>query len=84
MKMKKFLAALLATGLVLSTVGCGSSDSGSEGSSTSQQTSNSAGSESGTESSATAGNGNVTDGNYGGLVAMEDANDPITYTFFAR
>lgn len=84
MKMKKFLAALLATGLVLSTVGCGSSDSGSEGSSTNQQTSNSAGSESGTESSATAGNGNVTDGNYGGLVAMEDANDPITYTFFVR
>lgn len=67
MKMKKFLAALLATGLVLSTVGCGSSDSGSEGSGSNQQASGSAGSESGTESSAASGTGNVTDGNYGGF-----------------
>ena len=71
MKMKKLCAILLTAGMVLSAVGCGSTKTDSTADTKS-------------DGNATAKTEGVTDGNYGGLVAMEDANDPITYTVFVR
>ncbi len=83
MKMKKLLAAVLAAVLTFSLVACGekevqSNNTGSENKSSVATTNEDPGT---AEAQAT-----VVDGitNYGGLVPMKDANDPITFTYFVR
>ena len=91
MKMKKLCAMLLASAMALSLAACGSGgDSGKESAEkqeSSSQQEESKESEKGEESSAAQegeDGGQAASGNEGGLVPMEDADDPITYTFFVR
>ena len=83
MKFKKLCATFLAATMVFSLAACGSSDSGSSTTST-DSTGSATTTTTDSTTTDTATTGPVTDGNYGGLVPMEDANDPITYTFFVR
>jgi len=92
MKVKRLCAWLLVTGTVLSLAACGS-DADSSGSRPTAES----GAEAETENpgdeaqqeqaddvAQAEGSTDAAGGNYGGLVPMEDADDPITYTFFVR
>lgn len=97
MRMKKLCAILLASSMVLSLAACGSSgnDSQPEQDTTQSEaekpsddakpeTDNAADGTS-DDAAGNAADENVSDENiYGGLVPMEDADDPVTYTFFVR
>lgn len=86
MRLKKLCAVLLTASIALSAAGCGTttdntSDSGSADSgSTTTETSGEQAAEAETEGDTQTAAG----GDYGGLVPMEDADDPITYTVFVR
>lgn len=97
MKMKKLCAILLASSMVLSLAACGGSGKDSQpeqdtAQSDAQQPSDDAAPETddtaddaSDDAAGDAADANVSEGNnYGGLVPMEDADDPITYTFFVR
>lgn len=87
MKMKKLCAMLLASSMILTLAACGSDrgteqsgqDSSAQESSGGQSQTPESPAESGSESGAEDSQGGQT-----GLVPMEDADDPITYTFFVR
>lgn len=85
MKLKKLCAVFLTAGMLLSAVGCGSSANTSAQPSTSVEENTV---DSGTSETVMAnteeGTQNAANGDYGGLVPMEDADDPITYTVFVR
>ena len=75
MKIKKLSATLVAIAMLASLASCSGGDTSSAGGDTA----------SGTDTSSQAGGADaVTDGNYGGLVALPDAGDPITYSIFVR
>ncbi|MEF2795763.1 MAG: extracellular solute-binding protein, partial [Hydrogeniiclostridium sp.] len=75
MKIKKLSATLVAIAMLASLASCSGGDTSSAGGDTA----------SGTDTSSQAGGADaVTDGNYGGLVALPDADDPITYSIFVR
>lgn len=86
MKVKKILAALLAASLLLVTTACnggnGNSSTGSKGGETSSQSSQT--SSAADSSTPEEGNTAASDGDYGGLVPMADADDPITFSYFVR
>lgn len=93
MKLKKLCAVLLASSMVLSLAACGSSaDAQPEQSAAEDDTQEAddaaqAPAESedvGSDTADEGGSADASSGNYGGLVPMEDADDPITYTFFVR
>lgn len=97
MKMKKLLAVFMAASMMAAVVGCGqAADSGNvsdskEETATKEETESPAESASvaededaGEASDASGSAGDAADGNYGELVAMADAGDPITYTYFVR
>lgn len=87
MKMKKLLAGLLSSALVLTAAGCGATGNNS-GAAPSEEVKTEANETAagGAEETAEAGQAaEAGDGNhYGGLVPLEDADDPITYTIFVR
>ena len=76
MMWKKCCAALLTVAMTISLAACGAEPTGTD-----TQTSSNGQSTNVTDSTGAA---RVTDGNYGGLVPLDDANDPITYKFFVR
>lgn len=91
MKMKKLCAILLASSMVLSLAACGSGKDSKPEQSATESDAQVASDDSQTGSDDAAenetndeGSVDTSKGNYGGLVPMEDANDPITYTFFVR
>ena len=91
MRNRKWIALLLAGVMALSLAACGSGgDSGKESAekqeSSSQQEESKESEKSEESSAAQEGEdgGQAASGNEGGLVPMEDADDPITYTFFVR
>ena len=89
MRKKKLCAMLLAGLMVLSAAGCGASEAPAESAAVpaSEAASSEAALETdeGTGTAETAeGAGDAASGDYGGLVPMEDADDPITYTVFVR
>lgn len=90
MKMKKVLAVLLTASMMLAAVGCGGTaaetGSVSEPKAETKQEESAAGSEAQApeESGAAEGGEAAATGEYGGLVPMADAGDPITYTYFVR
>lgn len=75
MKIKKLAAVLLAISMLASLAACNSEQTASTGGGSSAAAD---GTTSQADSEA------VTDGDYGGLVALPDAGDPITYSIFVR
>lgn len=90
MKMKKFLAVLMAAAMAFAAVGCGNSgqDAGAGSTPDAQPAAkqeDAEDSEAQTSDDGAAADGEASsDGNYGGLAPMADAGDPVTYTYFVR
>lgn len=96
MKLKKLLAVLMAAGMTFAAVGCGGdagAGSASDSQSGTQQEESTEDSDTQASDDSAAADGEAAseesgadsgDGNYGGLVPMADAGDPITYTYFVR
>ncbi|WP_455620239.1 hypothetical protein [Eisenbergiella sp.] len=85
MKMKKLCAVLLTAAMVVSVTGCGASSNTTAQSESVVAENTAVESESEKTTAAnTEGEAQDTSGNYGGLVPMEDADDPVTYTVFVR
>lgn len=85
MKLKKICAILLTSVMVLSTAGCGAAKTPStSGAATAENTVAEPGTEAVASTEAGDAEQTAANGDYGGLVPMEDADDPITYTVFVR
>ncbi len=85
MKFRKLCALLLSAAMALSVAGCGAKETAVEETTAADTVSTEgASAEDGNESASAEGTTAASDGDYGGLVPMEDADDPITYTFFVR
>lgn len=82
MKVKKLFAILLTASMILSVAGCGGkpTDSSTENTTTKTESKDAESDSTKTETTTT----DTASGDYGGLVPMEDAGDPITYTVFVR
>ena len=79
MKWNKIAAVLLAAAMATSAAACNSDGTASAGDDAA-----SAGGASQAETGGEGEGGAVTDGDYGGLTALPDADDPITYSIFVR
>lgn len=83
MKLKKLCAILLTAGMVLSAAGCGSSaEAPAEPAAAESEAAESKGDAAAAVDTADA--AADPENIYGGLVPMEDADDPVTYTMFVR